>query len=163
MLRLESPALKAKLEQNFEPSQAHVALEELQVEETSGLGFGVTLLLLLSLIVVSKYAQAKPTHPRPTPDFLRWPIMLSAWFSLAVFMAKSGLSSEARSPRLTTASSFRSCWFPATTNASSSRAGGDAVPGLFSCWLPSCSSYHHPARFGPRKPFSPGCPIPITC
>ncbi len=96
MLRLESPALKAKLEENFEPSQAHIALQELQVEEGAGIGFGVTLLLLLNLLAVWKYSRAKSAHPRPPLDPLCLLIMLSAWFSLAVFMAKSGLSSEAR-------------------------------------------------------------------
>jgi hypothetical protein len=96
MLRLESPALKAKLEANFEPSQAHVAAEELQVEEAAGLGFGVTLLLLLSLAAAWKISRTRSSPNNPPHGMLHWALLLSPWFSLAVFMAKSGLSSEAR-------------------------------------------------------------------
>ncbi len=96
MLRLEPPALKAKLEENFEPSQAHMALEELQVEEGAGIGFGVSMLLLLSLLTVWKCRRTTPARPRPPPDLFRRAVLLSPLISLAVFMAKSGLATEAR-------------------------------------------------------------------
>ncbi|HEX3799551.1 MAG TPA: hypothetical protein VH413_12700 [Verrucomicrobiae bacterium] len=96
VLRLQSPELKAKLEENFEPSQAHIVLRELQMEETAGLGFGVSLLLIFSLVATWKYSRTRTILPRPPNGLWHWALVLSPWFSLAVFMAKSGLSSEAR-------------------------------------------------------------------
>src|SRR5207302_4750117 len=41
--------LKSRLEQNFEPGGAHLGVEEMQMEEGAGIGFGVTLLLTASV------------------------------------------------------------------------------------------------------------------
>ncbi|MDB6121779.1 MAG: hypothetical protein JWQ71_772 [Pedosphaera sp.] len=91
-------SLMARLESFFEPSQAHLALGEIAVEEFAGLGFGVSALILISLlarIVYSKKAVAVPPN-FPGSNLVRWAILLSPFFSLSVYMVKSGLSGEAR-------------------------------------------------------------------
>ena len=96
MLRIIPPSLMTTLKRNFEPSQAEVRVDEIQMEEGAGLGFGVTLLLIVSVLAVFKYSMKGPRASRPPPDLARWAILLSPFISLAVFMAKSGLASEAR-------------------------------------------------------------------
>ena len=44
--------LKQKLEANFEPSGAHWAVSEMQSEEWAGLGLGLSVLLVASVVVL---------------------------------------------------------------------------------------------------------------
>ena len=86
------------LEKNFEPGGAHFSVGEMQVEESAGLGFGVTLLLLASMGSL-KFLPARRNDDATRngiAPFLGIMILLSPYAALSVFMVKSGLSGGAR-------------------------------------------------------------------
>lgn len=82
-------SLAAKLSRYFEAEAAHFRIPEMQAEEVAGLGFGVTILLLLVL-----WRQFR-LGLRPSLSF-RTLIALAALGGAAVYMAKSGLYAPAR-------------------------------------------------------------------
>lgn len=90
-------SLTTLLEQHFEPGAAHWRLLELQVEEETGMGFGLTILLGLSLLAV---VIRRGRHPRPelgrSGDLVKRLVCLSAWVSLIYAMSKLSLSSGPR-------------------------------------------------------------------
>ena len=90
LTRHTPPALREKLEHSFEPAGAHWTIGELQVEESAGLGFGVSALALLTFVGALFYRQAGPTRAAISL------VIVCAWISLFVFMTKSGVSSVAR-------------------------------------------------------------------
>ncbi len=88
--------LATVLQQHFETSPAHWRLEELAVEENSGLGFGATWLLVASLAAVTINRLRRPKVPaRPVDLWLRM-VCVAPWLGLAYTMSKLGLSSGAR-------------------------------------------------------------------
>lgn len=99
MQRVISPALNAKLEGNFEPVGAHFTLPEMQMEETAGLGFGVSLLLLATLIYRWR---TRPKARVPATSLfrealqVRWLVWLATCAAVLVFMTQSGLACPAR-------------------------------------------------------------------
>ena len=92
-VRAHLPAnLQARLEKNFESRGAHFEIAEIEIEETGGLGLGVSALLLASVIAGLK----NPIRHRPGLPRLHWAILGSAWFCLLVVMSKFGLSAISR-------------------------------------------------------------------
>lgn len=83
--------LRSRLENTFEPGGAHFGLGEMAVEEESGLGFGISVLLLITVI-----ATIILKHRSPSPGFYQTSVIASPWISLLFFMGKSGLSGAAR-------------------------------------------------------------------
>jgi hypothetical protein len=81
----------------FEPGAAHWRLDELQIEEGAGLGFGVTLLLVVSLIAIAakrKRVSTPASRWRANPDV--WVLCLAPWISLLYLMTKLGLTGAGR-------------------------------------------------------------------
>ncbi|HVM51461.1 MAG TPA: hypothetical protein VMU04_25745 [Candidatus Acidoferrum sp.] len=76
----------------FEPAAANWHLPELQVEEQAGLGFGITLLLGLSLLAVfcGRGSRDKGAAGSVAPA-TRW-VCWAPWISLLVLMAKLSIS-----------------------------------------------------------------------
>lgn len=95
-------SLAAPLDRYFEPTAAKLALGEMPMEESAGLGFGLSVLLLLTVcarLVGSPRLWrsglgtpgSQPIRPR---HYLLVP--LAAWAATAVLMARSGLACPAR-------------------------------------------------------------------
>ncbi len=85
-------ALKAKLEKNFEPSGVDLFTGEIETEENAALGFGVSALLLASVI-----AALRTWRVRRSPAFrLQAAILGSTWFCLLVVMSVFGLAAIGR-------------------------------------------------------------------
>ena len=61
-LRTVPPAWQTKVDASFEHGGAHVQLEEMQIEENAGLGFGVTGLLLLTFAATIFSKQGSPRN-----------------------------------------------------------------------------------------------------
>lgn len=87
------PGLRARLVEAFEPGGARWLLGELQVEESAGIGFGVSALALVTFGVALR---------RRGLPALSWPpshrnlILACALAALAAFMLRSGLTTAAR-------------------------------------------------------------------
>jgi hypothetical protein len=92
--RLIPESFGRKIQTAFEPSGAHWRLGEMQVEESAGLGFGISLLLLLSFVAAQIHRSGNGLNPGL--QLWRLTIYAGALVALAVFMAKSGLSTAAR-------------------------------------------------------------------
>ena len=92
--RIQGPALRARLEQMFEPVAAHWTVSELQTEVDAGLGFGVTVLLLASC--VGGWLSLGPGPPSPKPDWFSAAILCGVLIALGVFLATSFLSASGR-------------------------------------------------------------------
>jgi len=91
-------AWRTELEKSFEPFGAHWGLSEMEIEESAGLGFGVTFLVLLSLgggIAYSHRSAARPLASLKYGAHSKL-VMSSAVAALAVLMAKFGLGAISR-------------------------------------------------------------------
>ena len=121
-LSLLPPALARPLEANFENGFQQV--KELPTEDRAGFGFGLSVLVLVSLLaglagargtkfrVLARLlpatrrsmsrpeqvaAAAAPVFGREAlPSRLRWCVMVAAWVALGVYCAKSGMQDMAR-------------------------------------------------------------------
>jgi hypothetical protein len=94
VLKIIPPALMHRMEASFEPVGAHLAVDEMQIEEGAGLGMGVTLLVLAGLVAgLGRRGSAPRTS---LPKYLRTGVLFSPFISILVYMAKSGLSTAAR-------------------------------------------------------------------
>jgi hypothetical protein len=98
MERLRPAAWRARLEESFEPVGARWHLGEMQSEEAAGLGFGVTALLLVSLIgSLAMWSGTSGMANGAAPGtFYTRAVMACAWISLLTLMAKSSLSGVGR-------------------------------------------------------------------
>ncbi len=87
--------LKERLQKSFEPGGARWLLGELQIEEAAGLGFGVSVLLLLSVLAGCRRpaGDARGINFAGSHALL---IIACAYVALLAFMVKSGLTSAAR-------------------------------------------------------------------
>jgi hypothetical protein len=94
MLKIVPPALVKRMEANFEPVGAHLALDEMQIEEGAGLGMGVSVLVLAGLLAGLVRQRTDPHSS--IPKYYRAGIVFSPFISILVYMAKSGLSTAAR-------------------------------------------------------------------
>lgn len=84
------PTLEAKLDTEFESGRLEIG--EIETEEHSPLGFGVSALLAASVLTALK-------NRGPRTSRISWPqlaILGSTWFSLLVLMSKFGLSAIGR-------------------------------------------------------------------
>jgi hypothetical protein len=88
--------LAVVLQKHFETGPAHWQLDELAVEENSGLGFGATMLMLAGLVAVAAGWQRRK-RPVPADDdwWLRL-VCIAPWLGLMYTMSQLGLSSGAR-------------------------------------------------------------------
>src|SRR5262249_5263363 len=91
-------SLSALLQKHhFEPWAANWHLPELQAEESAGLGFGITILLGLSLLAIS-LGRGRSSEPRAarSTDLIQRLVCLAPWVSLFYVMTKLNLSSAVR-------------------------------------------------------------------
>ncbi|MDB6020344.1 MAG: hypothetical protein JWQ04_201 [Pedosphaera sp.] len=97
VMKIIPTGLMHKLEDNFEPSGAHYSLPELQMEEDAGLGFGVSLLLLLTFACTRFLKPAAEARSRP-PGWRLYQaaILAGAVVSVLPFMWVSGSTTTAR-------------------------------------------------------------------
>jgi hypothetical protein len=87
------PGFAAKIGTDFERAGAKWVLDEMQIEETAGMGFGISVLLSVSL-VAGWLVRGKSFAA--TRDWSRLLLQVSPWLALVVFMLKSNLSASAR-------------------------------------------------------------------
>ena len=85
-------SLQTRMVNNFEPGLAKFTLPEMQVEESAGLGCGVTLLLLALLV---KKIGAREWRPKKIFT-LATLVTLGVWAGLGVFVLRVGISGPAR-------------------------------------------------------------------
>jgi hypothetical protein len=90
-------AITSRMDASFE--EGYLGLGELPVEDTAGIGFGFSWLLLISVLAVWRVRSA------PTPDWggnqsiphwLRWLVLVAPWGSLLAYGLKSGIVDAAR-------------------------------------------------------------------
>ena len=94
-----TPASLAALfrKNHFEPGAANWHLPEMQVEESAGLGFGVTILLGLSLLAVVLGRRGRDKPPAaPSGDLVTRLVCVAPWVSLLFLMTKLSLSGSVR-------------------------------------------------------------------
>ena len=84
--------LVEKTSKDFEPGGAYWQLGELQIEETAGMGFGISILLIVS-VGAGLFVRRHKSSNRCERQAL---ILLVPWLALLVFMLKSNLSASAR-------------------------------------------------------------------
>lgn len=91
------PALVGQLNQRMESGLHCFDLHELQMEESAGLGFGVSVLLVASVVAVMFRRKKKLTIPRPVAD-LTWlrGVCWSPVISLLAVMTQSNLEAVSR-------------------------------------------------------------------
>jgi hypothetical protein len=94
--RLIPSGLAPILQQHFETSPAHWQLGELAVEENAGLGFGVTWLLVASLVSTAISRRRRPKTPTAPGDLWLRMVCIAPWLGLMYTMSKLGLSCGAR-------------------------------------------------------------------
>jgi hypothetical protein len=80
------------MEESFEPGGVHLKMDEMESEEHAGLGFGVSVLLLVGFVAALKN-RGKSTIRLSR---LQWAIPGSTWFCLVVLMSKFGLTAIGR-------------------------------------------------------------------
>jgi hypothetical protein len=72
---------------------------ELPTEDWAGIGFGVSVLLVISLvaaITISRRPGSPVKMTGPVPDRLRWLVLIAPWISILGFGATSAMSTPAR-------------------------------------------------------------------
>lgn len=93
---LVPPEFLATIDKNFDPGFYIVG--ELPTEDWTGLGFGVVLLLVVSVLGslwLQRETRCKPAVS-PVPSWLsRW-VLIAAWISLLAYSMKSGMATGAR-------------------------------------------------------------------
>ena len=98
-LSLLPRAVARPLEANFENGFHQV--KELPTEDWAGLGFGLTVLVLVSFLAAlgfhrSDFGFRISDFPRALPTRLRWCVLASAWVALGAYCVKSGMQDAAR-------------------------------------------------------------------
>ena len=88
----------------FEPGASNWHLHEVQMEESAGLGFGVTILLGLSLLAVllGRRGRDKPSAALPG-DLVTKLVCIAPWFSVFYVMTKLSYSGSVR---------YLACYYP---------------------------------------------------
>ena len=97
MGQLIPPSLAARLAHHFEPAGAKFLVGEMQIEEMAGLGMGLSLLLLVTL-VHSVLVGPRPFLSRLAQRFFCYESLIcyAAWAGAGVLMATSGLNCPGR-------------------------------------------------------------------
>jgi hypothetical protein len=84
-------ALVRLMDANFELGYNNVG--ELPIEDDAGLGFGVSVLVVISIIAGLKYRRRSQTSHLPLTSHL---LLLAPWISLLAYCAKTGMVTPAR-------------------------------------------------------------------
>ena len=86
-------ALNLRLHQNFvEPNAAELRVQELQIEETAGMGFGVTVLALASVLLAARRGGFRLSLQLDSAEAAwRTGVRLAPWVSLLVLLSQSGV------------------------------------------------------------------------
>ncbi len=84
--------LKPQLLANFEPSMTKFVIPDLQVEESAGLGCGLTLMMLVLLVKKIRAGNLLPQKLFTVATF----VPLGAWAGVGVFVLRVGISNPAR-------------------------------------------------------------------
>ncbi len=89
-------ALTSPLSDNFE--QGFHTVGELPTEDWAGLGFGISLLLLVSVLggLVLRRGTTGRSTLSPVPNIVRLGVLWGSWFALAAYCVKSGMVTGAR-------------------------------------------------------------------
>ena len=79
---------------NFE--QGFHVIGEMPTEDGTGIGFGLSVLLLISMVAAWRLRKrsdegAWPTASRLLPGMLRWGVLIAPWGSLLFYCIKSGI------------------------------------------------------------------------
>jgi hypothetical protein len=103
MARVIPTGLAQLLQHYFEPAGAHLELGEMQMEEGTGLGFGVSILMAVTVIYRLWHRRrglqsgaCKPLSVRGGWGEMKTLVPLATWAAAGVFMAQSGFSCPAR-------------------------------------------------------------------
>ena len=86
------PKIKEVLQANFEGGEAKFQIAELQVEESAGLGCGLSLLFLWLLVKKIRAGELLPKNIFSVTTL----VPLGAWVGVGVFMIRVGISGPAR-------------------------------------------------------------------
>jgi len=124
--------LAAPMVANFE--QGFQVLPELPTEDWAGFGFGLSLLLLISVPASFLMGRSTKLNSEPGPliptKLCRW-VLIAPWFALLAYGMKSGMVTPQRLIARTIRCCCRCCW-PARGNRKSFAAagGGPMVGGV---------------------------------
>jgi hypothetical protein len=90
-------AITSRMDASFE--EGYLGLGELPIEDTTGIGFGFSWLLLISVLAAWWMRSAPATGWRGNqslPDWLRWLVLVAPWGSLLAYGMKSGIVDAGR-------------------------------------------------------------------
>jgi hypothetical protein len=90
-------AITSRMDASFE--EGYLGLGELPMEDTTGIGFGFSWLLVISVLAAWRVRLAPTTDWRGNqtmPHWLRWLVLVSPWGSLLAYCLKSGIVDAAR-------------------------------------------------------------------
>ena len=90
-------AITSRMDASFE--EGYLGLGELPVEDTTGIGFGISWLLLITVLAGWRARSAPATGwfgNRSLPGWLRWLVLVSPWGSLLAYGMKSGIVDAGR-------------------------------------------------------------------
>lgn len=91
------PALSVQIQRYFESGPAGFKLGEMQIEEGAGLGFGICVLLLVTVICLGRGAFRLSSRNAQRQPFTRpWLVCLGGWVAVLVLMAQCGVSGGVR-------------------------------------------------------------------
>jgi hypothetical protein len=90
-------AITSRMDASFE--EGYLGLGELPVEDTTGIGFGYSWLLLISVLAAWRIRSVPATAwsgNRTIPNWLRWLLVVAPWGSLLAYGMKSGIVDAGR-------------------------------------------------------------------
>ena len=90
-------AITSRMDTSFE--EGYLGLGELPIEDTTGIGFGFSWLLLISVLAAWRMRSAPATNwsgNRSIPNWLRWLLLVSPWGALLAYGMKSGIVDAGR-------------------------------------------------------------------
>jgi hypothetical protein len=94
--RLIPPGFAAITQAHFETGPAHWELQDLQIEENAGLGFGVTVLFLISIACAWLHRRSRSNNHHTSRNFFPLLLCLAPWIAQTYVMCTIGFSSGAR-------------------------------------------------------------------
>ncbi|HOX56944.1 MAG TPA: hypothetical protein P5205_12155 [Candidatus Paceibacterota bacterium] len=91
------PAITSRMDRSFE--EGYLGLGEMPVEDTTGIGFGISWLVVISVLaawLIRSKAQGAWTGSRFIPRQLRWLLVVAPWGALLAYCMKSGIVDAGR-------------------------------------------------------------------